>query len=132
MNYLFICNGNVARSQEAEVFFEAHKTNDADTAQSAGVNVKLGKPIDPLVVEVMKEVGFDLSRNERKFVNEDVAHHADRIISFKPIEQLPAYLQSRRQDIELWEVPDPQHQPIGFHRQVRDDIAARVIELVSK
>ncbi len=132
MNYLFICNGNVARSQEAEVFFEAHETNDADTAQSAGVNVKLGKPIDPLVVEVMREVGFDLSHNERKFVNEDMVRSADKILSFKPIEELPEYLQARKDDIELWEVVDPQHQDIEFHRQVRDDIAARVLKLVRK
>ena len=130
MNYLFICNGNVARSQEAEVFFNQKKL-EADTAQSAGINVKVGKPIDPLVVEVMKEVGFDVSHNERKFVNEDMASSADKIISFKPVEELPDYLQSRKEDIELWEVPDPQHQDIEFHRKVRDDIAARVLGLVS-
>lgn len=132
MNYLFICNGNVARSQEAETFFDANKTNETDTAQSAGINVKLGKPIDPLVVEVMNELGFDLSRNERKFVNEEMVNAADRIISFKTIEELPDYLQARKDDIELWAVPDPQAQPIEFHRRVRDDVAARVIELISK
>lgn len=132
MNYLFICNGNVARSQEAETFFNAHKTDDTDMAQSAGINVKVGKPIDPLVVEVMREVGFDLSHNERKFVNEDMVQRADKIISFKPIEELPDFLQARKDDIELWEVADPQHQPIEFHRQVRDDIAARVLKLVTK
>lgn len=132
MNYLFVCNGNVARSQEAEALFNASKADESDTAQSAGINVKVGKPIDPLVVEVMREVGFDLSHNERKFVNEEVVHSADKIISFKPVEELPDYLQSRIDDIELWEVPDPQHQDIEFHRKVRDDIAARVLALVSK
>lgn len=131
MNYLFICNGNVARSQEAEVFFNANRTNEADTAQSAGINVKIGKSIDPLVVEVMNEVGFDLSHAERKFVNEEMVESADKIVSFKSIEELPDYLQAR-EDIELWEVPDPQHQSIEFHRTVRDDIAARVLALVSK
>lgn len=132
MNYLFICNGNVARSQEAESFFNANKTNETDAAQSAGINVKLGKPIDPLVVEVMNELGFDLSNNERKFVSEEMVNIANRIISFKPIDELPDYLQARKDDIELWEVPDPQAQPIEFHRKVRDDIAARIIKLVSK
>lgn len=131
MNYLFICNGNVARSQEAEVFFNASKS-ELDTVQSAGINVKIGKPIDPLVIEAMKEVGFDVSHAERKFVNEEMTRGADKIISFKPIEELPEYLQSRTEDIELWEVPDPQHQDIEFHRKVRDDIAARVLVLVSK
>jgi arsenate reductase len=131
MNYLFICNGNVARSQEAEAFFNASKS-ESDTAQSAGINVKIGKPIDPLVAEVMKEIGFDVSHAERKFVNEDMASKADKIISFKPVEELPDYLQSREEDIELWEVPDPQHQDVEFHRKVRDDIAAHVLALVSQ
>ena len=131
MNYLFICNGNVARSQEAERFFNAKKTSETDTAQSAGINVKLGKPIDPSVVEVMNEIGYDVSGAERKFVTEDMATVADRIVSFKPVEELPDYLQARKEDIELWEVPDPQHQSIEFHRRVRDDIATRVLALVS-
>lgn len=131
MNYLFICNGNVARSQEAEAFFTAKKA-ESDTAQSAGINVKVGKPINPLVIEVMKEIGFDLSHAERKFVNEDMVHNADKIISFKPIAELPDYLQSRTEDIELWEVPDPQAQPIEFHRKIRDDIAGRVLALVTQ
>lgn len=131
MNYLFICNGNVARIQEAEAFFNAKKS-ESDTAESAGINVKVGKPIDPLVIEVMKEVGFDLSHAERKFVNEEMVHSADKIISFKPIEELPDYLQSRSDDIELWEVPDFQHQPIEFHRNVRDDITAHVLALVTQ
>lgn len=115
MNYLFICNGNVARSQEAEAFFNAKKTSEADTAQSAGINVKLGKPIDPLVVEVMNEIGYDVSGAVRKFVDEDMVADSDKIISFKPVEELP----------------DPQHQPIEFHRAVRDNIAARVLNLVA-
>ncbi|MGK2896809.1 MAG: low molecular weight phosphatase family protein [Candidatus Saccharimonadales bacterium] len=132
MNYLFICNGNVARSQEAEAFFNAKKTSEADTAQSAGINVKLGKPIDPLVVGVMNEIGYDVSGAVRKFVDEDMVADSDKIISFKPVEELPDYLQSRKDDIELWEVPDPQHQDVEFHRKVRDDIAAHVLALVSQ
>jgi arsenate reductase (thioredoxin) len=132
MNYLFICNGNVARSQEAEVFFNAKKTAEMDTVQSAGINVKLGKPIDPLVVEVMNEVGYDVSDAERKLLTEDMVTVADKVISFKPVEELPDYLQIRKADIELWEVPDPQHQPIEFHRKVRDDISARVLALISQ
>ena len=131
MNYLFICNGNVARSQEAEAFFNAKKTSETDTARSAGINVKLGKPIDPLVVEVMNEIGYDVSGAVRKFVDVDMVANSDRIISFKPVEELPDYVQARKDDIELWDVPDPQHQSIEFHRKVRDDIVARVLTLVS-
>ena len=50
MNVLFVCNGNVARSQEAEIFFNTLKEKDDTIARSGGINVKLGKSIDPLVI----------------------------------------------------------------------------------
>lgn len=127
MNYLFICNGNVARSQEAEAFFNGLKQDD-DGVESAGVNVKLGKSIDPLVVEVMGELGMDLSKAERKFVSEEMVGRADVIVSFKPIDELPEYLQ-KREDIILWQVADPQHQNIEFHRAVRDEVRGLVAHL---
>ena len=131
MKYLFVCNGNVARSQEAEIFFNALKTSEADVSQSAGVNVTIGKPIDPKVVEVMREIGYDMPQAVRKFVTEDMANDADKIISFKPLNELPEYLQARKADIEIWDVPDPRHQSMEFHRKVRDDIKDRVAKLVS-
>jgi protein-tyrosine-phosphatase len=80
VKYLFICNGNVARSQQAEVFFNALKTSEADVAQSAGVDVVVGKPIAPDVVEVMREIGYEMPGAVRKFVTEDMANNADKII----------------------------------------------------
>lgn len=129
MNILFVCNGNVARSQEAEAFFNATKSNPQDIGASGGINTKLNKPIDPLVVEVMAEVGYDLSSAQRKFVSEAMAQIADKIISFKPVEELPDFIKGHS-NIEHWPVPDPQHQPIEFHRQVRDDIRSRVASLL--
>lgn len=131
MNYLFICNGNVARSQQAEAFFNALKTSESDTAQSAGVDVTIGKPIASDVIDVMKEIGYEMQGAIRKFVTEDMVNNADKILSFKPLDELPSYLQERKTDIEFWNVPDPRHQSIEFHRKVRDDIKARVTQLVN-
>ncbi len=128
MKYLFICNGNVARSQEAEYFF--NDLSEDDTAQSAGINVKVGKPIDPLVLEVMQEVDYGMVGVFRKFLTQDMVKKADKIISFKPLGELPDYVQERGVDVEFWDVPDPQHQPVEFHRKVRDDIRNRVANLL--
>lgn len=54
---LFICGHNSARSQMAEVFL-AKLGKGAFYAESAGL--ELADRINPLVVEVMKEIGFDL------------------------------------------------------------------------
>ncbi len=129
MNYLFVCNGNVARSQEAEAFFNDLNKGSTDRSESAGINVKLGKPIDPLVVEVMNELGFDVSNSKRKFINEEIVDRADVIISFKPLDELPDFLRVRK-DIIFWQVADPQHQSIEFHREVRDAIRRLVSNLV--
>jgi len=54
---LFICVHNSGRSQMAETFLN-HLAEDRFIAESAGLEPTV---INPLVVEVMKEIGFDLS-----------------------------------------------------------------------
>ena len=54
---LFICGHNSARSQMAELFLE-ELGKGAFEAESAGL--ELAERINPLVVEAMKEAGFDL------------------------------------------------------------------------
>lgn len=98
-------------------------------AESGGINVKLGKPIDPLVIEVMTEIGYDVSKAQRKFVDERMVENADLVISFKPKYELPEYLQSH-ENIRYWNVVDPQHQSIEFHRQVRDSVLKKTEDLV--
>lgn len=129
MNVLFVCNGNVARSQEAEAFF--NDMSEDDIAISAGINVKVGNPIDPLVIEVMKEDGYSLKTAKRKFWDESMIAEAGLIVSFKPASEIPDELKNSGK-IRYWQVEDPQHQPIEFHRKVRDEIKSKVTELVSE
>lgn len=131
MNVLFVCNGNVARSQEAELFFNTMKYDEKSFATSGGINVKLGKPIDPLVIQVMSEIGYDASKAVRKFVDESMANSADIIISFKPADELPDFLKSHT-SIRYWNATDPQAQPIEFHRQVRNEVKEKVMSLIKE
>jgi arsenate reductase (thioredoxin) len=55
---LFICGHNSGRSQMAEAFLK-DMAGDRIHVESAGLEPK---PINPLVVEVMQEIGFDLSK----------------------------------------------------------------------
>lgn len=129
MNILFICNGNVARSQEAEVLFNANSKNNQ--AKSAGVNVKIGKPLDPLVHAVMGEEGFSIDDNFRKLVDEKIVQNADLVVSFKPKDELPEFVQAHG-NIRYWDIPDPQHQSIEFHRKVRDAVKSEVNKLIEE
>ena len=54
---LFLCTGNSARSQMAEAFLR-HYTGDHFEVHSAGLEPK---EINPLTIQVMKEIGFYLS-----------------------------------------------------------------------
>lgn len=129
MNILFVCNGNVARSQEAELFFNA--ASKLNHAQSAGVNAKAGKPIDPLVVEAMQEVGYSMLNAVRKLASVELVNAADLVISFKPYDELPEMIQQHK-NVRYWTTPDPQHRSIEFHREVRDQIRQKIDKLVAE
>jgi len=61
---LFVCVHNSARSQMAEAFLN-NLAGDRFEALSAGLEPGT---LNPLVVEVMKEAGFDISQNRTKSV----------------------------------------------------------------
>jgi arsenate reductase len=61
---LFVCVHNSARSQMAEAFLK-QMAGDRFEVESAGLEP--GK-LNPAVVEVMKEVGIDISQNKTKSV----------------------------------------------------------------
>lgn len=61
---LFVCVHNSARSQMAEAFLN-QLAGDRFEAQSAGLEPGT---LNPLVVEVMKEIGIDISGNKAKDV----------------------------------------------------------------
>lgn len=64
LKVLFVCVHNSARSQIAETFLN-HLAGDQFKAESAGFEPTI---INPIVVEVMKEIGFDISNNQTKSV----------------------------------------------------------------
>jgi len=61
---LFVCVHNSARSQMAEAFLK-QMANDRFEVESAGLEP--GK-LNPVVIEVMKEAGIDISQNKTKSV----------------------------------------------------------------
>jgi len=66
LNVLFVCLHNSARSQMAEAFLNL-LAGDKFFAESAGLEAGT---INPYVVEVMKEVGIDISQNKTDSVFE--------------------------------------------------------------
>ncbi len=74
---LFVCTHNSARSQMAETFLNSIYS---EKYQAFSAGTKLSK-INPYVIEVMLEEGFDLSNNRSKSVNEFINDYFDYVIT---------------------------------------------------
>ena len=120
---LFICTHNAGRSQMAQAFFEREAPADV-RAESAGSDP--GHQVWPSVVEVMREVGIDLSgRRPRKLLVEDQLH-ADWAVTMGCGDVCP-YVPSM---VEAWDIPDPAGRPIEEVREIRDIVAEHVNRLI--
>ena len=124
---LFVCVENAGRSQMAEGFFRKYAPRGYVTL-SAGT--KPSGEINPLAVEVMKEVGIDISNQKSKEITEDMMRDSEKIVnmgcmdnSFCPTLFLPHVIDRR--------IEDPKGKPIEIVREIRDDTEQRVKQLVS-
>jgi arsenate reductase len=117
---VFICVENARRSQMAEGFANAFGQGRLEV-YSAGSSPS--SQIDPLVIEVMKEKGIDLSGKRPKGLNDLPSIEMDYLITMGCEETCPALL--AKQVIE-WQIPDPKGKPIEVFRQVRDLIEQKV------
>ena len=126
---LFLCTHNSARSQIAEGLARSMAPDGAEV-WSAGT-----KPsrVHPLAVEVMKEIGIDLSAQRSKAMEETPWREADTIVTLcgEAEEACPAVGGVVRR--LHWPLPDPGMAPeserLTAFRAVRDEIRWRVSSL---
>ena len=104
-NVLFLCTGNAARSQMAEAFLRAY-AGDRFNAYSAGL---APQGIHPYTVEVMREVGLDISGQRSKDLEEYLGQmHFGFLITVcaRAEEQCPKTFPVLGQRLH-WDIPDP-------------------------
>ena len=122
---LFVCLHNAGRSQMSQALFE-RAANARYTALSAGTTP--GNRVHPEVVEVMRELGIDLSDRKPRLLTDELAEQADVVITMGCGDHCPFIPGKRNLD---WDLPDPAGRPIGEVRALRDEISRRVDELVA-
>jgi protein-tyrosine-phosphatase len=126
LRIVFVCVENARRSQMAQGFAEAFGQGKIEV-YSAGSHPS--SQIDPLVTEVMKEKGIDLSAKHPKSLNDLPPIEMDYLITMGCEETCPAIPAKR---IIEWDVPDPKEKSIDVFREVRDFIEDKVRGLVAE
>ncbi len=121
---LFVCTHTAGRSQMAQALFERYAPEDV-RAESAGSDP--ARQVWPEVVEVMREVGIDLSHNKPKRLSVEMQLHADWAVTMGCGDVCP-YVPTT---VDAWDIPDPADQPIEVVREIRDTIDERVRELAT-
>ena len=126
MRVLFVCLHNAGRSQMSQVLFE-RAAHGAHQARSAGTTP--GEQVHPEVLEVMAELGIDLSDRKPQLLTEELAEWADIVVTMGCGDECP-FIPGKRY-IE-WELPDPKGQPVDEVRKIRDEIQHRVASLLEQ
>lgn len=121
---LFVCEQNAGRSQMAAAL-TIHLSGGRVRARSAGSMP--AHELNPAVVTVMAELGVDLRSEFPKPLTDDVVQAADVVVTMGCGDACPVYPGKRYQD---WELEDPAELPLEDVRRVRDEITARVRELL--
>ena len=124
---IFACVHNAGRSQMAAAFFTALADPSKAAAVSAGT--RPGDRVHPEVVEVMREVGIDLSDRRPQKLTEQLASGAFLLVTMGCGDECPYVPGLKRDD---WPLDDPRGQPLEQVRRIRDDVRARVAALLDQ
>jgi arsenate reductase (thioredoxin) len=124
---LFVCVHNAGRSVMAEAFLE-RVAGDRYQAMSAGTD-----PADrphPEVVSSMREVGIELDSSPGQLLTQEMADGADLVIGMGCAveEACPALTVP----LEDWALDDPKGKSPEEVAAIRDQVSARVDELVAR
>jgi protein-tyrosine-phosphatase len=130
---LFCCNLNEVRSPMAEGIMKRFHGSRV-FVDSAGVREG---DRDPFMIEVMREIGVDMSRHQPKTMSNLEADSFELVIALsnfakEKAEDLTRYTHC---DVRAWEIPDPteaegsREARLTAYRQVRDLLQQKILEL---
>ncbi len=121
---LFVCRQNAGRSQISAALFERAAAG-RHRALSAGTTP--AERVHPEVVQVMREIGIDLSERTPQLLTHELAEQADVVVTMGCNDACP-YIPGKRY-ID-WELPDPAGRPLVEVRATREHIDSHVKALV--
>ena len=127
---LFACSENALRSPMAESILK-HLHGHCVYVDSVGIRAG---DLDGFAVEVLHEIGIDLSRHRSKSFDDLEDEYYDLIITLSPEAQHRAVELTRTMavDLEFWHTFDPsivegnRDTRLAAYRQVRDQLLQRI------
>ena len=126
-NVLFVCVENAGRSQMAESFFKKF-TKDRFNVISAGTVPS--KNLNPIVVQVMKEIGIDMTSQSPKTISNSMIDNSFKTVNMGCMdkESCPALFVK---DVIEWNIQDPKEKTIEEVRKIRDQIKSEVLNFIT-
>jgi len=122
---VFLCVHNAGRSQMAAGWLH-DLAGDGAEVFSGGSNP--GSEVNPAAIEVMAEVGIDISDQFPKPWTDDIVRAADAVITMGCGDACPIFPGVRYLD---WDLDDPAGRPAEEIRPIRDEIERRVRGLMA-
>jgi len=123
---LFVCIHNAGRSQMAAGFLSA-LAGDSIEVRSAGSAP--ADAVNPAAVEAMAEVGIDISTQSPKILTTDAVQASDVVITMGCGDTCPFFPGKSYRD---WVLDDPAGKGVDAVRPIRDQIRARVQDLITE
>jgi glutathione/glutaredoxin type arsenate reductase len=123
---MFVCKKNSRRSQMAEGF--ARTLGEGKIAvSSSGLEAS---QVDPTTVEVMSEIGIDISEQTSKPLSDFNPEEYDAVISLCGCGVNLPESWVLRDVFEDWQLDDPEGESIETFQRVRDEVKERVAKLI--
>ncbi|WIE59601.1 arsenate reductase ArsC [Curtobacterium sp. MCLR17_031] len=123
---LFVCVHNAGRSQMAAGFLQ-HLAGGRVDVRSAGSEP--ADQLNPVVVAAMLEEGIDIRSEQPALLSTDAVRAADVVITMGCGDACPVFPGKRYED---WELTDPAGLDLDAVRRIRDDVRARVQDLIAR
>ena len=139
---LFLCRGNVGRSQMAEfllkdmfnkgIFLDKNIEVISAGTKLSGPEERIGnlKPAIQEVLDVMNEEGIDVSKAIRKQVTENMINDVDVVIPILEDEDLPEYLVNSPKLQKTWHITDPKGKNLEETRKIKDEIKEKLMSTI--
>jgi protein-tyrosine-phosphatase len=123
---LFVCVHNAGRSQMAAALLK-ELAGDRIEIRSAGTEPK--DQINPVAIEVMSELGIDITNNQPKVLTDQAVLDSDYVITMGCGDKCPFFPGKIYRD---WVLEDPAGKDLDTVRRIRDDIKSRVEDLIAE